>query len=324
MKKENRERIEGFLDEMEESLSGSRRQKEDIRTEIESDLLDRIAAEMDAGDSEKDAVDLALQEMGSPHEIAHGIDGVVAPASSSRIETLRRLVSVGVLLWAIYLCWNVRPWSYGAECAATLAAVLLFHVPVIIFAWPGIIWRKNWLFGLIPAGLAIGIAMGVGMMGVASNAEIVIPMTDDPGAIVEGSAPASDGSMPRWGQWLLFGGILCSFLVILGAMQQSQQRRWVFGLTSLFFLGVESAYQWEELRFRQDWKEIREFAEGYRDRRGGFPNKEALLSGGPPLHNDSFLFSDGTDGYSLFWNRPLSGGFALVADSRERSIRVQD
>lgn len=324
MNETNRERVEEFLDQLEEALPEPGHRKREILLEVESDLMASIDAGIESGHSENDSVNAALKEMGNPYEVAHKISQVVAPVSHTPIAIIRYFASAGVMLWTLYLCWNFRAWFYGPEAPAVLAVILLFHVPLIALVWPGIVWRKNWLFGLIPAGLAIVIAVAASVTGISASGERMVPIDPQELAAMEAAPRSSDDLAPTWERLLLFAGTLAAFAVILFAIQRTRQRHLVFGATLLVFLLVELTYQWEELRFRQDWKEISQFVEDYRKKDGAFPGKQALVTTGPALHNESFLFSSGESGYQLFWDRPLNRGFALVADSRKDSIRVQD
>ena len=44
-----------------------------------------------------------------------------------------------------------------------IAVVVLFHVPGILLLWPRIVWRKNWLFGLIPGRRQIEVTASEGV-----------------------------------------------------------------------------------------------------------------------------------------------------------------
>jgi hypothetical protein len=46
---------------------------------------------------------------------------------------------------------TVWEWAWDYGFSAGLFFAMLFHLPVILVLWPKIIWRKNWLFGVVPA-----------------------------------------------------------------------------------------------------------------------------------------------------------------------------
>lgn len=327
MKQENSERVDEFLRQLEDALPKNRGRRDEVREEVEGDLLALIEKELESGSSEEDSVNRALDEMGNPFELAYRISEVAAPTQPPVLSVLRYILAGGILLWTLYVAWGVRAWGYGFEGSAFLAGVLLFHFPMVLVIWPGVVWRPNWLFGLIPVGIVIAVAMGASLLGTQTTQTYTLEPVGDQGSEAVAMIPSSqgDGQMPLWARWLLLVGLFGVFSVLVLAVQQARQRRHVLLVAGLFFFVLETSFQIEEGIFRSDWKRIQGFAASFEDEVGRVLTKEELDSKGPRLGNESFHFyARETGGYSLYWNRPLSSGFALIADSESDTVRVQD
>ena len=63
--------------------------------------------------------------------------------------------------------WTFRAWDYGLSTGLFFA--LVFHLPVILVLWPRIIWRKNWLFGVVPAAVLVVGAFVLNMAGTSER-----------------------------------------------------------------------------------------------------------------------------------------------------------
>ena len=87
---------------------------------------------------------------------------------------------------------------------------------------------------------------------------------------------------------------------------------------------VEVVFQGEEYLFRKDRDLVRNFAEAVRKDQGAYPDAEEFKAGGPALRSGRVWSDEEGERYQIFWDRPLSGGFAIVYDSEDDRVRIQD
>ncbi|BCX47979.1 hypothetical protein HAHE_18870 [Haloferula helveola] len=321
MNETSHQRIDGFLSRLEGALTGPASRSRDIVNEVKADLDDHIERFRANGLSEDEAVDRALEEMGNPYELAHQVGREVPPFGGEWLTVIRYLAAGGLAIWLLVLMWTFRAWSYGTDGVRAVFCVVCLHAPVILLLWPRIIWRRNWLFGVIPAGAAFLAALVLGAGGTTHSSEPVpLPQPGDP-AVELASTPES--GLPLAGI-ILFTTAAILTAVLLLAIQQRVQRRRVFLLLVGGILLVEIPFEIEEFLFRKDRELVREHIAGVVDRTGSFPNTDELRNDGPELHAKGVSVYSTEDDFSLFWNRPLSSGFAICFSAKDNRVWIQD
>ena len=302
------ERFETFLDRLENSLSVNPQKKREIIDEVRSDLLAQVKGFQEEGKSESEAVDLALEDMGDPEALARSLSEVVPPLSTGPVSGIRYLAAGGLMIWTGFLLWNFRAWTYGFSPGIT-AGLIAFHLSLVLVIWPGIIWRWNWLFGLLPAGLCLGVALAIQVVGVSSSFSYDLE---------EASTP-EPGVSPLAGYSAL-AALIGITLLLFYLMQRPQQRRVAIGAACLVFLLVEGYFLIDEVRFRQE-----------RDRLLALMN-EHPPGGDAALDEDQLGKRPGVrvhlspeqDTFTLHWARPFASGFSLCYRSEDDHIWVND
>jgi hypothetical protein len=324
MNDSNREKMDSFIRSLKEALGGSAAQAEEILAEVRADLDAHLERYQAAGHPEDEAVELALGEMGNPYELAHHMRRELPPFGGKVLTTIRYVAASGVILWALLLLWMTRPGVYGFS-PFLVAIILGLHLPVILLIWPRIVWRKNWLFGMVPAGLALLVAMFFNLAGTSESVEIRLdPGTGDGSAeqapVEEYSGPESTKIVPT----LMVVGLGATAIALLWSMQQRSQRRVAVLATLLAAVIVEVPYQIEERAFRQDWQRICDYRESSFRKNGAYPTQAVFKSEGPKLRGKHIWFHQAGEHVTLFWSRPLSSGFSINCSSENDRIWVQD
>ena len=196
----NHERVNDFLRSLEKALGGPGRRSEGILGEVRADLEAHVKRYQAEGQSEDEAVEHALDEMGNPYELAHHVRQEIPPFEGEVLTTIRYVAACGVNLWTLLMLWHFRAGSYGHSGPLVSGAVMLLHLPVILLIWPRIVWRKNWLFGLIPAGLALLLFIFMNSAGV-KNEELMsvrIRETEEEVAALRAGNPETAGRTCRF------------------------------------------------------------------------------------------------------------------------------
>jgi hypothetical protein len=200
------------------------------------------------------------------------------------------------------------------------------------------VWRRNWLFGLIPAGLGLGCCIFLNVAGVQHEQELVvaIPKNEQGAAapnhetlrqpVEQQMTQLAAHSEPRLWRVLFFVTLGIFTIVLLAAMQQRRQRRLVFLTLVLAASMIEIPYQVEEDLFRRDRATIRDYMEGLRDASGKYPAQERVRENQPRLLNRSSRISvnERAPGYHFFWNRPLNSGYSINFSSDQDAVWIQD
>jgi hypothetical protein len=323
------ERVEGYLDEAERSLELPPERKREVVDEMRADMMGLVARYRDEGKSESEAVDLALAEMGPVGEVSREIGSVVPPLSTGWVKWGRYGLSVLVILWTLRLLWGMRAWSYGEDGGMVLPLFIAIFAPIILILWPGIIWRKNWMFGVVPAFLAciLFVALNAGGMS-RSSGEFSVAMSESEAEKAERirveaeKEAAAEASLKKSVRWALagFGGVT---VILLFAMQQNGQRRVAIGCILVVGLGIEGVFQAEEAMFRRLVRQVNAVT----GEAGRALGEEAVIAAGVDAlerkHVKYYVSEDGKS-FSIFWDRPLDNGFALVFNSKTGKVRVND
>lgn len=331
MNKSNFERIDEFLQTLGAVLDRNHRQSCETLEEVRADLFTHIKRYQLEGYSEDDAVGRAFDQMGNPYELAYHIRREVPPFGGEFLTSIRYVVASGVFLWMVVMLWHIRAWSYGATGTAVVVGVMLLHLPVILLLWPRIIWKKNWLFGLAPAGLALVIALGMYVAGVNSQQqtrELVVPLAEQEVAALAtmNEEPNFSGVNVKTAMTVCVFGIAVIVTIIIGllAMQQRIQRRIVVLAALLTFAVIEGPMQLEEYLFRRDRAQVQGFFDKAVEQNGTYPTAEDFKANKPLLSNDHFYLRVNDDRFNFFWTRPFCSGFAICCSSDNDQVWIQD
>lgn len=303
-----------FFSQLRTSL-GSSACPDEIIAEVRADFeaqVERLCAE---GMGEAEAIGRALEQLGNPYELAHHIRAERAPLPGRGMRILRMAATFVVITWTLLMLWALRPGAYGSGGVAVTLGVAMFHLPVILLLWPGIVWRRNWLFGLLPAALGLIALVFMSAGGVSQTSEIVIQLEGSadlasvPAQIPDSSKQINRLLLIRVTLFLSFGSA-CVILFLM--MQQRAQRRRAVGLLIAGLLLAELPFQIEEWRFR--------VGRDHLTSQSGAPEQAAEeLSPRYRYRPDS----DEND-FFLSWSRPISPGFALCYGSERDETWVID
>lgn len=326
MNDNSQDRINDFLSEFRQALGQPGGRREDTIAEVRADLEAHIEHHRSAGKSQTDAVDLALTQMGDPLELARQVRREASPFDGPVLTGTRFAAAGALILWLLAMLWFIRAGTYGLDGFTATLGITLLHLPLILLVWPRIVWRKNWLFGLIPAGIAFGIALFLAVGGTESRVEFSIPIpTAGEEAVDQAQMDAIQNAvgveepLPSPAAKALFavaGGITVFLLV---AMQRRTQRRtalvaMVFGMAL-----VEVPFQIEELLFRREIQKARDQVQASEPS----PGVTVPLQPGDKPRRGDLKILDGR--FILTWSqRPLSPSNAIIFDSVDDRIRVQD
>lgn len=321
--KENKE-IEKYLSDLGAALKVSDWQKEKILAEVRSDIESMVEKfELDGkGDR---SVSLALDEFGNPYEMAHHMKKEVPPHDGMGLSVVRYILAGIAMLWTIIFLWNIRPWNYGFSWGSPLIG--LMHIPFVLLLWPRIIWRKNWLYGVIPPVIALIAFWLIAFSGQKSETTVGAFETNAAGEliVVEPVIEIQNGGAISSNEQMIFTLILLSILVaLILAMQQSKQR-WIVSVSVVLLFGIiEIAYYAEEMRFKEDLENVKIYVASQVEQNGQYPGELDLADTVPNLNNKSALYRSTESGYTLFWPRPLSRGNSIYYSSESDTIDVQD
>lgn len=318
-------RIEEFLRSFAQALGHPAGSRDAIIAEIRADLAAHIERYQSAGKSPAEAVDLALAELGDPQELAREIRPAAAPLDGPVLTAIRYVAGAGLALWMLLLAWTLRAGSYGLAGSGITVGVMLLHLPLVLLVWPRIIWRRNWLFGLIPAGVAFAVALFFAMAGQKSEMtldsklfrpggdgnQIKLPVEAAPKK-VSGNPSLPSKVIPVFA---VAGGVVL-FLIL--AMQRSGQRRTAALAMLVAFTLVEVSFQIEESLFRTKVKSARDDAiSKARDAKGGPTPQPDAASQRRNLVTEQA-------GFTFAWPRPLSPGRSIVYHAEEDRIEIRD
>ena len=330
MNNKSRKKVEVFLGNFEEALGRSGRHSTSIVGEVRADLEAHVEGQLSEGKSDEEAVDHALGQMGNPYELAHQIRREITPSEDRVLTWIRYAAASGVIVWTLIVLWNFRAGTYGFGGPRVSGIVILIHLPFILLLWPGIVWRKNWLFGLLPAGL--GLLLFVFMIGAGVEKEGVALSIPEAGSEIATSREDTlelqvDPAEPRSGmasRVAILGGFGIVAIILLLAIQQRFQRRVIVLCLMLAVAIIEAPFQVEEHFFRRDREQVRDYFETSLRENGVHPTQAMLRSSGPNLTNKHALLHVDDADYSIFWNRPLCSGYAINYSSKDERLWVQD
>ena len=324
----NQNRIDRFMRAFGQALGHPATSREEIIAEIRADLASHIERLEASGSSREEALDLALAELGDPQELARTLGPAATPMQGTAINTIRYIAAGGMLLCALGMMLGFRGLTYGWAGLGPVLIIGLFIMPLILLVWPGIIWRKNWLFGLIPVGIAVLIVLFSQFVG-SETVEIDLSSTlNTEGMATTGTMPVQpsgaageEAPLPPESIALiavLFGANL--FLIL--AMQRRKQQRIILLALLVGISVVEIPFQIEELVFRRKIQQARARYEA-QARNAPDDNADQPTVPGQPLSP-----SNSRDGFVVEMNRAFSftggSGYTLVYHSEGNRVEVRD
>lgn len=264
MKSDILERTEAYLTKLERSLDVSGKQARDILDEARSDLLDHVKRFREQGKDESDAVDLAIAEMGDPVAAATEIGATLPPDSPSWLKVFRILLSLPVICFGVMVLQFSYSSQYGRDLNTVVGsmALLSFFLMPALLLWPTIVWRKNWLFGVIPAGASLLLVMMAMSLGISQSTSvsgtdykpysIVEKYPEKPGRDIDRDAIQLDRRAPLPLIVKIGAAVLVlTTIYLIAFIQRSNQRRIVIALALLIIIGFETIYRIDEARFQK-------------------------------------------------------------------------
>lgn len=323
MNDSNHKKIHEFSQSLKEALQSSDSQSEQIATEVQSDLETHIESLIAKGHPENEAVEIAIEEMGNPFELAHHMKQEIPPFGGRALTIVRYIIASMVIVWTLVMLWFMRANNYGFS-GTLICIIVLLHLPAILLIWPRIVWRRNYLFGLIPAGLVLAVTFVFALGGVeGETTSIPIPVE---GVEQPWQPPLEPDSSPdpRRAAVPISIGLSIFSLILLLAVQQRSQRRTAILAVLLGTGAVETAYQIEESLFRKDQKKIYAYLEDFLRENEAYPTKEEFDPSELELTSPLVFYYTDDSSQNVFWTRPLSHGYSIVSESNGRKIRIQD
>lgn len=327
MREASHEKVEGFLQDLEQALGRSAGQARRVVDEVRADLEAHVERLRHDGVEEDEAVRRALDDLGNPYELAHRMRREIPPFGGPVLTTLRTLAAAGVVLWMLLLLWTFRAWEYGFRPSAT-GLVVGFHLPVALLLWPRIVWRRNWMFASGIAALAAVVAIGLALGGVRSTSvnETLLVMNEGGGLAAPSpvEVAVAEEEPSRWPWYLVGAGLSGLTLLLLASMQRRVQQRIAILALVASVAAVEVPFQVEELIFRGEVERFRSYLETAAARTGSLPTSEQIAEEGPRSSSPHAWVRGTVEDWSLFWARPLSPGASLIYSSADGAVVAQD
>ena len=313
-------RTEEFFNRLGEALGRPSPQNREVISEVRADFPAQVEALQKSGMDEGEAVDEVLAQMGEPEVMAAGMKQVLPPLSSGPVAVIRYVLAGGAILWTLVLMWTFRAWDYGLSPGLFFA--LLFHLPLIVVLWPKIIWRKNWLFGVVPAAVLVLGAIALNVAGVEHTSTELLIVEDGVLAVPPEVELAEEADGVRWQLLVLLGVLLVAVTVMFGMIQQRRQRLVLLGAVLVAVLAMEGAFQWEERLFRQQRDHL---ARVVKAAARPLPERGTLQEAGVTGANRGrYALQNDGPGFTMWWPRPLSPGFSICYGSEDDRIWIND
>ena len=124
------EQAETFLGQFENALKLPDHKRREIVDEVRGDLLAQVQGYQKEGRSEGEAVDLTLNAMGDPVELARQIKDVVPPLSTGLMRVIRYLVAGGLALGVVFVAGSTRMGTISTEEASAFGRVEAWTVAI--------------------------------------------------------------------------------------------------------------------------------------------------------------------------------------------------
>jgi hypothetical protein len=305
------EQLQNYFDELEKALKIAAPQKRDILDEIRNNTIERIAAICRSGIAEPQAVEQALEELGTPRELASSILQETPPFNAPVIVWTRYAVFASLLVFALFSGFAFRASFFGPSIIfyATWVGVFL---PPLLLCWPTIVWRVNWLFSFLPVVATLMIVVVAASLGAQHSEAIQLPHPPGEVAVEE-----VNHLLP------MIATVLFTLLAlyILSLVQQRQQLRTIISLTCLTLLIIEIPFFWEE-------QQIRNYASSvlsYQAENGRLPTQDEFIE-----KNDaakaSVKYGATTEShrFTIAKDRTLFPGHRIIYSGPEGNVFVTD
>lgn len=299
MHEPSNKRVVDFLERFERSLRIASDRRRAAVEEVRADLVAHIEHHAAKGCEQAEAVDRALEEMGDPDTLAHQIVAAAPAFNHPALRVTRYILTVLVAGGFAWLAFELRAWRYGTSVAGLLATGSVF-LTLVLLLWPGVVWRRNWLFSFVPAVVILLLAMAMMSVG-----------TEQATTLGEAQSPAPDRSVIPY---VLLAALSALVVYLLVMIQRPKQRLIAAALGLLLPVAIELPYKIEESRYEQAVDQAATVLEDYRAEHQSYP--EADIDAVTQVESLGFHYwaNEQRDGYSLLWDRPLSPEFALGID----------
>ncbi|MCO6044050.1 hypothetical protein NG895_09025 [Aeoliella sp. ICT_H6.2] len=320
------ERLHQYFEELEASLNLSEPHTRTIVDEVRADVVTRIAAQTSEGQTEEDAVKRILEELGTPRELANSIRSTVPPWGTPAFIYTRYLLSGLLVLLSLWVTWNIRSTEWGFSTLRIVAITSIF-LPIFLLTWPGIVWRKNWMFSFISTVVAFAFVMLALAVG-SESAQPAISLDLPPATAVEALHPGDPSYSTVQPVAYFVLAIFAALTVYLLTMLQRRQQLLLTATVPLFvLLAIELPFFIEEYRFEENVEAIDSQLELYLANHDELPSQDKYTELSKTWDVDQqILFHPVGDRrtYSLFLSRPLQSNSSICFDSENGWFWVND
>lgn len=241
----------------------------------------------------------------------------VPPWNGPVVRSLRVLLTIAFTLLLASIAWHARADTLGFSWLRVVGWGTMF-LTIILIAWPGVVWRKNWMFSAIPAGCIMLLAMLVLSLGFSGQ---TVQQIGPDGQLIA-ATPSASGTL-HVVLYVLLGLFVLFSVYLLLMMRQPRQRLAAIGLVLLLLAIIELPYAWEEQQFALHLDEMKAYLATTYQEQGAYPTEQQL---GKRLAGSSFHYRVAPDGsdYSLFWTRPLNHGYELGYSTKRDAVWIID
>lgn len=308
-----------YLESLEQALRLPPEQARPVVDEVRSDLLAHVQRYVDQGQEESQAVTLAIEEMGPADELAAQMRAAIPPLGNYNIRVLRRAAAMFLTLLLLWVFWHVRAMDFGFSIPRALACSVLL-TPVALLIWPDVIWRKNWMFTVVPTVVIFLLVFVAMTMGQQTDSMMVI----DPNAVPEAGeiSDIRDESTADVVGYLVLGLLVALTIYLFTQIQRRRQRWTAIAFSLLAAVSIEAPYAVEEYRYGRQLAQLQDQLQLWEDKGGTYPSDDGFAS----LDNGMFHYWSQPDGsgYNLFWDRPLNPGYAICYSSKNNRMWIND
>ncbi|QEG41964.1 permease prefix domain 1-containing protein [Roseimaritima ulvae] len=310
------EQLLQYLETLERSLRMPPEQARPVVDEVRDDLLTHVQRRVERGQDESQAVAAAIEEMGPPEQLAAELRVTMPPMGHASVRVLRRAAAIFLTMFLLWVGWHVRAMDFGFSLPRAVAYGVLL-TPIALLIWPDLIWRKNWMFTVVPT--VVIFFLSVLVMSVGQTTYTVMEIDPQAAPVIPDVRKPSGGGIVGYSVL----GMLLALTVYLFSQIQRRRQRWLaFGFSLLLVAAIEGPYAVEEYRYSQQLRQTQASLQTLKDERGSYPAEVPLeFLATPAFHYNSQ--ADGTV-YSLFWDRPLSPGYAIGYSSQDNRMWIND
>lgn len=314
-----------FLDSLECALQLPSEQSRRIVDEVRADLSEHIQRFVEKGNDEETAVALALDEMGSPDELARHMSAAVPPLNGPAVRLLRRSLTVLLTLLIAWIFWDYRANCYGFSFTRALAIGMVF-LPIVLLTWPSVIWRSNWMFSVLPSAAIFIVIILLMSTGQSSSTTLIIS-PDTPGPVPSYPADPRDGIVVSATGYTILGLLATLTIYLMAMMQRKRQRIAAIFAAMLLVAFAEIPYAFEEHHYAARLDQIRTKLGAYRNEHRAYPTEDqfkANQESNQEAKSFRYHIHPSSDDYYVYWTRPLSRGYSLCYTSNNHQMWIND